>query len=520
MNSLKRARVSSPERNGGAAARKDLRGDAAAGAPAPPAATGAQMRAGMMSVLLPLSEDVISPIFALLSVEERLRYREVSPAWRDALQLPIVWRDVDLLCATDWSVRRGVRVLGLASRFAATGMTSLRLALAFTQRMAFGPRAHAEYDALTGAVRANGAALRALDLRSNELTTDRLSHLLELCPALESFHVSHYTHVLSTAADAQQLVALLSRAGLAVRSLTLNNALNVRQERLAVYPVEGLEAALERHVSLRKLCVECPPMDDDYNAAMMGLVRAAARAGAVDFKLSQLDQRLAHVFTLDAAALLREFPVQHLQMNFDGGRHPFAGNLFAAQFADALRSSATLQTLKLDSVSFDRHETELLVALQGHPTLHTLSLSCCSVVEQANVHVALAGLLAAQSALRHLSLFWLDMAQEHLCAALKGLTSADARLESLDLTEMDAITPTFAARVVGSTVVRCASMRHVELCAQEPENGEHARFANKLRRLETAINLLLQANDDDDDDDDEEEEEEEEEDSSDDNDDN
>lgn len=79
----------------------------------------------------PLPSDVVASIFLLLPVPDRLRCREVSPAWRAFLAQPRLWRVLDLSpkAAASWThpVRSFVKLLRAASRAARGGAEVLDL---------------------------------------------------------------------------------------------------------------------------------------------------------------------------------------------------------------------------------------------------------------------------------------------------------------------------------------------------------------------------------------------------------
>jgi hypothetical protein len=430
------------------------------------------------TALWPLPEAIALRVFGLLSVEERLRARAVSPAWCAALQSPLLWREVDLFDLQDSPAERCARVLSVVSRLSAGGMLELRLALPEYR----GAQASLN-DALMHIANANAAALRLLDVSYSGISYNTVSRVLERCPALTSFTLAQYEHSLASADDALRLAALLSGGGFyapfRVCALQLNSTDHTN----------GLSVALERHTSLRELRLLSSSRNSS-NQDIVALACAAARAGAVDFEfLGLVDGRS---FTqAAAAALLSDLKhMQRLKVSFGIGER---GDAWVPQFATALRSHRALRALTLDLVTFDEHNVELIRAMMGHDSLEELTLQYGNVYT-AGPLTALAELLAARSALTHMTLFSMFIEQSDLLVILKGLKSPNARLEFLDVSESVDVAPDFyvtahfAARDFCRAILRCASLREVRLVDPDNDDADDA-----LVEVERAINLLLQA---------------------------
>ena len=408
-----------------------------------------------------LPESVALAVFSRLSVEERLRAREVSRAWRAALETPSEWRDVD---TRESAWRHWARVLSVVARLAAGGMSALRVHL--PHRTVEDP---APLDALVDAVRANGAALRVVEVGGCRLTLDDARRVLESAARLESFGARCH-HGLLNAADATRLAAALGGEGVFA-------PLRVRDLDIWLGPPAGelgpLLDALGRHRSVRALKVE----SFVDVAAAVAVAAAAARAGAARFTFDDLSAADVDAGFLTALApLLAGHPVQELQLLFDGGTR-LAG---APELAAAVRGCASLTSLQLRAAVFPPDDTSLLDALVGHTSLRTMDLQFSVAAGQwpdtRPVCDALARLLAARSALVHLSLRDAALEEPELEAVLGGLASPDARLQSLDLSGDNRFDETrFAARVVAPALLRCDSMREVTL-----NGGDVERHINQL----------------------------------------
>lgn len=494
MDSEKRARAASPRRggnSGGAGAAPDEGAPApralaapAAGGESEPSASESSVQASTgaaaareplgppASAALPPLPDVLALlIFALLPVRKRLYCRRVSRAWRRALELPALWRSVDLRTSS-WTDERFARVLDLASRLAAGQMQCLRVEVSCDTYL------HKDQarvvSALVETATENAATLLTLDVSYERLDIDLLSQLAERCCALDTFRVDELKCGLGNDADAQRLLAVLSGDGcykaVAVESLVIE----ILEE---LTDAAALIASVERHRSLRGLHI----FNFYSSAAAMALGLAAARAGAVDFTFAEIEDE--EELAPQAALLLEGFPVQHLTLRYSSGIRDH----MCAPFATAVRNHRSLVTLRLEYMAIGDESLAVLRALVGHPTLRSLSLygsATDSRDPDNHLHEALAELMATRSALTYLNLGCMYFDDDGLAASLAGLASPHARLEHLDLTMNQEITPRFAARVIGPAVLSCATMKELELedCEREVLHAAHLHI-NKLLQI-------------------------------------
>jgi len=409
--------------------------------------------AGAWALLPPLPATVALQIYNLLTVEERLRAREVSRAWRN---VPGGWRSADL-CMKGWKPQRCLRVLELLTKHvAANSIQTLRVEFPYTAWLA---EVVSIRNALTAIVNAHSATTRTLDLSVHYyMDLALLDTMLERCPALESFRLDELRCELSGIEDVQQLVPVLKGAG--PYSPVTIRALDVDHDHFdAGFEHEALLCeAVQSHRSLRKLSMSCFLT----SGAAGALARAAARAGVVDFEFQCDDVDDEAEFTREVAQLLNDFPVQRLSMEFHGN----VEYTYDGMFVMALRSHRSLQTLDLLYADFDGENAGVFKALAGHPTLTHLRLYAprCG---QYSCEV-LADILAASSALTQLSLVDARLRgvdEDGIRIMIAGLASPDARLQKLALLDdnMMGCSAGFAARVIGPAVLGCASMREVHL---------------------------------------------------------
>ena len=433
--------------------------------------------AGYWALLPPLPASVALQIYNLLTVEERLRAREVSRAWR---HVPGGWRCVDL-CMTGWRPQHCQRVLGLVTKHvAASSVQSLRVEFPDTLL----PTDISEFrDALTGSVNAHSATLRTLDVTFPSMGLSLLDTILGRCPALESCRVGELQFELGALADVLQLAAVLKGDGRYSRVVVCALEIEPCGYDDEFHADLQLCEAVQGHRSLRKLTLHA----FISSGATGVLARAAARAGVVDFKFACDNVDDEETFTREVAQLLDGFPVQCLCLEFR----------LAAQFAYdrlfvmALRNHRTLQTLAFEYADFEGANTDIFRALVGHPTLNHLRLASPRWQGQ-HLFESLADILAASSALTQLSLenaHWLD--EDDIRITIAGLDSPDARLQKLMLfTDMaEPFSASFAARVIGPAVLNCASMRELRISGKG--DGD-------LYDVQCRINDLLRFNDEDD----------------------
>ena len=113
--------------------------------------------------LAPLTPDLASSVLLLLPVDERMRCRGVSRAWRALLSSPSHWTCIDLSFSSGVTARRTDRLLEAASSLARGGVQELRLVIVTPDQQPLGDE-HAYTEAgVTAVVAANGASLRILD---------------------------------------------------------------------------------------------------------------------------------------------------------------------------------------------------------------------------------------------------------------------------------------------------------------------------------------------------------------------
>jgi hypothetical protein len=494
MVSQKRGRAASPRRGGsegGADAAPDKSAPATrapgAGGESEPSASEGSVQASTgaaaaareplgppaTAALPPLPDALALLIFALLPVRKRLYCRRVSRAWRRALELPALWRSVDLRNTQGWPDARRARVLGLASRLAAGQMQTL--CVEFHHNTLRRLQDHAGLvAALVEIAAASAATLLTLDVSYGQLDIDVLTQLAERCRALRTFRVRKLKCSLQNDAEAQRLLAVLSGDGcykaVAVEALTIEHVEQLPN-------AAALSASMERHRSLRCLHV----CNFRSSAAAMAYGLAAARAGAVEFLFGDMEDE--EELARQAALLLNGFPVQRLVLRYNSGFR----DRMCAPFTTAVRSHRSLSYLGLEYMAIGEESVEVLRALVGHPTLQSVSLYGSATNWRGTgirLHEALAELMAAPSALTYLCLgcMYLDDSNG-LAVSLAGLASPHARLEYLDLTMNQEITPRFAARVIGPAVLRCATLKELEL--DESEHGV-------LHAAHLHINKLLQ----------------------------
>ena len=117
--------------------------------------------------LAPLTPDLASSVLLLLPVDERMRCRGVSRAWRALLSSPSLWTCVDLSFSSGVTARRTDRLLEAASALARGGVQELRLVIVTPDQPPLGDE-HAYTEAgIRAVVAANGASLRVLDCDLN-----------------------------------------------------------------------------------------------------------------------------------------------------------------------------------------------------------------------------------------------------------------------------------------------------------------------------------------------------------------
>jgi hypothetical protein len=281
--------------------------------------------------LPPLPASIALQIFSLLTVEERLRAREVSRTWRN---VPGNWRCVELQM-DGWPPERCVRVLELLTKHVAVNSVQMLL-LEF-------PDAILQADvgdwhaALLAVVNAHSATLRTLDVTFPSMELSLLDTMLERFPALESCRLGELRCSLDSLADVQRLAAVLKGDDhyplVAVRALTISS----HWFPVVLVHEAPLREAVQREGSLRKLSLS----DFLSNSAAGALARAAARAGVIDFEFACYDVE-SEVFTREVAQVLNGFPVQRLSMVFSGGDD----STFDTLFVTALRNNRSLQSLE------------------------------------------------------------------------------------------------------------------------------------------------------------------------------
>jgi hypothetical protein len=315
--------------------------------------------AGGGDLLPQLPASIALQIYNLLTVEERLRAREVSRAWR---HVPGGWRSVDLQMET-WRPQRCVRVLELVTKYvAANSIEALRVEFPDT---IWQEDVDNFKNALKAVVNAHCATVRTLEVSSDEMNLSLLDTVLKACHALESCRLGKLWCWLGTLARVQRLVAVLKGDGR--YSLVVVRALEVNK----FHFVAGFEheaqlcTAVQSHRSLRKLDLRT----FIYSGAAGALARAAARAGVVDFKFACDDVDDEDTFiTRDVAQLLNDFAVQRLCIGFSHGAEDYVA-LYQGPFLAALRNNRSLQTLEFQSADWSDGNPNILHALVGHPTL-------------------------------------------------------------------------------------------------------------------------------------------------------
>ena len=111
--------------------------------------------------LAPLTPDLASSVMLLLPVDERLRCRGVSRAWRALLSSPSLWTCIDLSFSSGVTARRTDRLLEAASTLARGGVRELRLGMTVSDKDDL-VSTYTEAGIQTVAA-ANGSSLRILD---------------------------------------------------------------------------------------------------------------------------------------------------------------------------------------------------------------------------------------------------------------------------------------------------------------------------------------------------------------------
>jgi hypothetical protein len=336
--------------------------------------------------LVALPVALARELFARLPVDVRLRCREVSLAWRDALAERSLWTAL-VLAPTHLQCPRLSSGLVRAAAARADG----HLTYLFHKRIL--PYTVDDNAALLDVARANAGALRWLTVGS--LSLESAVALLAAAPSLHSLDALRLTTV--TIADAFRVLRKEPPfEPLCVHFLSLDAGSPEIPADVPAATVVSLLGDVASYEKLKRLQLECFPLNTP--GVMDALMNAASTRRLTTLSLTRCD------FEPGTAAALARFVAQASLQDFRvaGMRGVQLDAPAAALLGDALRANRTLTSLCLGNwtVSDDPAAFEaLLTALTGHPSVHFLEL-CLDRVrgEDAAAVGALLGALIAADA--------------------------------------------------------------------------------------------------------------------------
>ena len=410
--------------------------------------------------LPPLPLPCVLDVLSRLDPGERLLASAVSRAWRAAVGQPLVYASVDL------TLRASDALLRAVVRKAAGKIISLKLCLRYGE---------ASTDAALAAVKANGRALRNLDLRSTPLqisgiissclSKDEIDGVLRAAPNLLSFDTDAQCYF----QDAQTLLAGQGQYSVVhLRRLDVNYC---SDEEVAL-----LATKIRVQPSLEKLSIDHTPLDTP--AAVGALVDAVVACGLTGFILCRPGPQSA----MHLARLLRDTPRLSTLLLLS------VVNLFASGsvLAAALRSSR-LTVLHLHAVGLWVHEgvgNVVVDALVAHPTLQEISFAHNRInfeYPRSTVGACLARLAAANTpSLQKLSMADCGAGDDVLRAVFAALPS-NTFLRTLNLTNAK-LSAAFFARDVVLPSVRANFALH-------PQSSRHSSRGAQpcVRRLRLCV---------------------------------
>ena len=319
-------------------------------------------------------------IFLAVPVDTRLRCREVSRAWRDALSAEhALWTHLDL-SATSGVAHFSVALLQAAAARADGGLVSLDV-----------PHTYERHDALMAVCAAHGRTLRELRLEPSSVSAAQLSALLRAAPSLQLLETnSRFEH----ATEARQVLRRDGHfAPVRLRAVSLAGAL-VDDERLFEFT-----AACGAHASLRRVAL-LGALSGSHTA-LEAVVDAALAAQVEELRLDYVGPtRNSGVNAASAPALARLLSsstwLRRVEVCNAVGV-PLEDSPAAQALGAALRANRTLRCLVLSSVGLWRDMAvaeALLGALVGHPSLKELWLMD-DVIHAGDDMAAAGALLAA-----------------------------------------------------------------------------------------------------------------------------
>ena len=351
---------------------------------------------------LPLPFAALPPaltlrIFLAVPVTWRLRCREVSRAWRDALSGErALWTHLDLSEAGGvvGGVRAWPALLEAAAARAHDSLVSLDLSQWVRLR-------DVSFEAVVAVCAAAGRTLRELRLESFFLNGEELGALLGAAPSLQLLETR------GTFDNAPEACHVLRREGhfapVRLLEVSLRGALD--DERLLEFT-----AACGAHASLLHLHLH--GVLSGSRAALEAVVDAAIAAQVEELGLfggwGHSDVNAASAPAL-ARLLLNSTWLTSLTV-YDQYEEPLADTPAAQAVGAALRANRTLRSLRLDWVDLWRDMAvaeALLSAAVGHPSLESVSLlNEMHVADAAAAGAMLAALVAANApSLRYLCIW-------------------------------------------------------------------------------------------------------------------
>jgi hypothetical protein len=386
-------------------------------------------------------------VFALVTVDTRLRCAEVSTVWRAELAERSLWTRLNFSAAaaglsraaTDAMLRAAaLRAGGALEALDVSGCDGVTLA------------------ALRAVVAANVGTLT--ELRTNVLTMQQAEALCRAAPTLRLLDTAVSCNIMD--ASGRMLRNEPPFAPLRVRSLSVQNDWRSTNEVLL-----ALAANLAGHAALKELHLERVALR--LLPAFLDAIVDAAGTTLPSF--SSLVLSSCAVSDVNAAALSRLLDITTFQTLKIATRTFFFGEPGAGALllCDALRANSTLTTLHL--TNYDASiATQLLSALTGHASVRDLRFSCygiraTSTVTADAIGAALSMLVAANApALRRLHVAGVVYGpRAHNCALLAPLLAALSRnthLRVLDCAEFDT-THAFARDVLLPAVRANTSLR-------------------------------------------------------------
>ena len=342
----------------------------------------------LMPTFAALPPAVTLRISLAVPVDTRLRCREVSRAWRDALSAErALWTHLDLWETSGARVLRPL--LEAAAARANGGLVSLNVPYVYTL-----------HDALVAVCAANARTLRELRMRGSLSCAD-FGTLLRAAPSLQLLEADGW---FNNAPEARQVLRREGHfAPVRLGEVSLRGALDDEQ-------LFDFTAACGAHASLQRIALR--GVLSGSRAALEAVVDAALTAQVEELSLGGGGWGDSGVNAASAPALARLLSSSTwlTSLAVDNQNVPLADAPSAQALGAALRANRTPRRLDLNHVDLFRDMAvadALLSALVGHPSLATVILEdrLNEVTDAAAAGAMLAALVAANApALRILSI--------------------------------------------------------------------------------------------------------------------